>query len=494
MKLFRLIFLTILLSSTFSTAQIKSDEIFNNIESCSFDEIVSCLMRDYTIPGLSAAIIKNGKINLLKYYGVKNVQSKEPVTDSTIFIAASLTKPVFAYLILKLQDEEKINIDVPLHSYIPIEVLEKYFIRHSLNEKGFNSNWFKKITGRMVLSHTTGLPMYSPSRPLEITFEPGTQFRYSPYAFGLLEIAVYFVLNVDISSFTGTELNDIMRKYVFDPLDMKHSSMIWEDRFETNAVVGHNLFMTTPGKYLRNIKASSAASLYTTAEDYARFLIAVIDGKGLKKETAAEMLLPQINLTEENNFWGLGLGLEKTANDYYFWQWGDYGYFKSFALASRTKKDGIVFFTNSYYGLCPADDLVNASIGGKHPLFNNSIMKNYVGPIKKWTRAFCVEGIDQGIELYNLEKSRNPNPISESLITAIGYEFINENLYDDACTVFKLAVHDYKDSYEVLEGLAEACIKNGQQKEAAEAAQKILQLNPGNKKALRILKEINSEN
>ncbi len=492
MNLLKLLLLASVLISVLGMAQIKEDYIKNK-GGKSFDEMVVSSMKKYSIPGLSAAVIKNGEIDQLKYYGVKNEISKEPVNDSTIFIAASLTKPVFAYLVLKLYDEGRIDIDVPLYTYIPVEVLEKYFIGHPVNEKGFNYDWFKKITGRMVLSHSTGLPMYSPSKPFEISFEPGTQFRYSPYAFGLLEIAVYFALNVDVGSFTGTELNDIMKAYIFDPLDMNHSSMIWKDRFEDNAVVGHNLFMTTSGKYLKNTRASSASSLYTTAEDYARFVIAVMNREGLKKETSAEMLKPQISLKEEDNFWGLGLGLEKTEDGYYFWQWGDYGYLKSFVLASGTKKDGIVFFTNSYYGLCIADDLVKTAIGGKHPLFNNSIMKNYIGPIKKWTRAFCIEGVDKGIELYNLEKKDTQNPISESLITAIGYEFIYEKRFDDACSVFRLAAQEYRKSYQVLEGLAEAYIKDGRLNEAETTAQKILELDPGNEKARRLLNEIRRE-
>lgn len=493
MKPANLFIIIILLINILGFPQDKSPDKIKGEKISLIDKQVPELMKKFSIPGLSLVVIKDAKIDISKSYGVKNVLTNEDVNDSTIFMAASLTKPVFAYLVLKLNDEGKINIDIPLYTYIPKRVLENYFIGHSMEKQGFNVERFKKITGRMVLSHSTGLPMYQATDPLDISFEPGTEFNYSPYGFGLLEIAIYCALPIDIEHYTGTELDDIMKKYVFDPLGMNNSSMIWQDKFRQNAVVGHNLFMKTSGKFFINKQASGASTLYTTIKDYSKLIIAIMNGEGLKNKTKSEMLSPQIQLAEKNNFWGLGVGLERQDNDYYFWQWGDYGLFKSFMLASNSKKDGVIFFANSYYGLCPTDDIVNITIGGKHPLFENSIMKNYVGPIKKWTHLFCMEDINKGIEQFNREKINNPSPISEPLITAIGNEYLNEQKFSEAISIFNLATETYPNSLDALNGLAESYTKIGNTQEARKNYQIIIQLNPDDKNAKSMLKKINSQ-
>jgi len=264
-----LIFLFIF-STTNSFTQVaqyeKSDQSKWN---AAVDTGITNLMKKYSIPGLSIAVIKEGKIDFLNSYGIKDIETNEPVTNNTIFNAASLTKPIFAYLVLKLHDEGKINIDVPLYKYIPKEILEENFIGHSIDKEGFNYEEFKKITGRIVLSHTTGLPMYQRTDPLEISFEPGTQFRYSPFSYSLLEIAVLSVNGIKADSYSGTELNDLMKKYVFEPLKITESSLIWEDRFEETAAVGHTPFNLSTGEFLKIKKANGQASLYTTAKDYA---------------------------------------------------------------------------------------------------------------------------------------------------------------------------------------------------------------------------------
>ena len=337
---------------------------------------IPSLMKQYSIPGLSLAIIRDGQIDYVKGYGVRNINTQVPVNGSTIFAAASLTKPVFSYLVLKLHDEGKIDIDTPLYKYIPVRYLEKYFIGGPVTEAGFDFEEFKKITGRFVLCHSTGLPVYQASKPLKFDFPPGTQFPVFTFSFRLLELAVYCIQGSDERDIFKTNLNDWVKEYVFDPLGMTSSSMIWRNEFNKKTVAGHDLFNSTSGEFVKNRYAGSQASLYTTAVDYARFIIAVMKGEGLKEKTAAEMLRSQVNMKEENNFWGLGVGLEKTTKGLYFWQWGDYGIHKAFMIGSSELKNGLVFFTNSYYGLCPSDDIIKIVIlppfgspGGKGAAF-----------------------------------------------------------------------------------------------------------------------------
>jgi CubicO group peptidase (beta-lactamase class C family) len=482
--------LFLLINSILSAQQETLSELGKRTEI--IEREIPSLMKQYSIPGLSLAIIRNGQINYVKGFGVKNINTKEPVNNSTIFAAASLTKPVFSYLVLRLHDEGKIDIDTPLYKYIPDRYLEKYFIKGPVTEAGFDFEEFKKITGRLVLCHSTGLPVYQASRPLKFDFPPGEQFRYSPFSFRLLELAVYCIQGSDEKHFFKADLNVWMKKYVFEPLGMKRSSMIWCKEFKKTTVAGHDLFNTTSGEFVKNRYAGSQASLYTTAEDYARFIIAVMKGEGLKEKTVAEMLRMQINMKEENNFWGLGVGLEKTNKGLYFWQWGDYGLHKAFMIGSSDLQNGLVYFSNSYYGLCPSDDIVQLILGGEHPVFLNSIMGSYTDAIKKWVHLFCIEGVDKGLRDYSNEKLVNANPISEIWLLAIGDEFLKNKRYSDAAAVYNLAVTDYPTSYKAFYKLGASHMLAGNKELAIKNFEKSLQINPKNKIAgenLRKLKE-----
>ena len=483
--------LFLLINSILSSQQVILSECGKGTEI--IEREISSLMKQYSIPGLSLAIIRNGQIDYVKGFGVKNINTKEPVNNSTIFPAASLTKPVFSYLVLKLHDEGKIDIDTPLYKYIPDRYLEKYFIKGPVTEAGFDFEEFKKITGRSVLCHSTGLPVYQASRPLKFDFPPGEQFRYSPFSFRLLELAVYCIQGSDEKHFFKTDLNVWMKKYVFEPLGMKRSSMIWINEYKKTTVAGHDLFNSTSGEFIKNRYAGSQASLYTTAEDYARFVIAVMNGDGLKEKTAAEMLRSQIKLKEKNNFWGLGVGLEKADKGLYFWQWGDYGLHKAFMIGSSDLQNGLVYFSNSYYGLCPSDEIIQLILGGEHPVFLNSIMGTYTDAVKKWVHLFCIEGVDKGQEAYSNAKLINSNPLSEIWLLAVGDEFLKNKRYSDAAAVYTLAVTDYPDSYKAFNKLGASHILAGNKELAIENFEKSLQINPQNKIAGENLRKLKGE-
>jgi tetratricopeptide (TPR) repeat protein len=202
------------------------------------------------------------------------------------------------------------------------------------------------------------------------------------------------------------------------------------------------------------------------------------------------MLRSQINMAEENNFWGLGVGLEKADKGLYFWQFGDYGLQKSFMIGSSDLLDGLVYFSNSYYGLCPSGEIIKLILGGEHPVFLNSIMGSYTGPIKKWVHLFCIKGVDEGIITYNNEKKNNSNPISELFLFAIGDEFLRKESFSDAAKVFDLAATDYPTSSKAFYKLGASYMYAGNKELAIENFEKSLQIDPQNKKAEEKLKNL----
>ena len=317
---------------------------------------IPSLIKDARIPGLQVALVRDGRVVWHGNFGVRNATSGEPVTDETIFEAASLTKPFFAYYAMMLVDQGLLDLDKPLLGYLSVDSVEK-MIGHPLDEKGFHRDWAEQITARHVLSHSSGMPHGESGMPYPLAFEPGTRWKYSAQG--------YFLLQKVIERLKGDRLENLMRKEVIEPLGMTRSSLVWRDDYEKTMANGHGFF-GKPEDFRKRTEAHAAATLYTTAEDYAKFICAVLNGTGLRRETLKMMLTPQIDMDKEKGLgWSLGFGTQTDANGQAFWQWGDYGIFRNYVFAYPRKKMSVIYFTNSFYGLGISPELVKHSLGGE---------------------------------------------------------------------------------------------------------------------------------
>ena len=141
------------------------------------DEIIQQLLRDGGVPGLSIALIRRGEIAELINAGTRNTSTRAPVEPNTIFDAASLSRPMFAYAVLQLIDAGVLSLNTPLAEYVPDYVS--------------NDPRAADVTVRHVLSHTTGLPNWrSTDHPLRTYFPPGERFNFLPKPFSLKQLAV----------------------------------------------------------------------------------------------------------------------------------------------------------------------------------------------------------------------------------------------------------------------------------------------------------------
>jgi CubicO group peptidase (beta-lactamase class C family) len=307
------------------------------------------LMRKGGVPGLAIAVIRGGKTSWVRGFGVKDTKTGQPVTEDTVFEAASLSKPVFAYGVLKLVEQGKLGLDVPLTAYLP-----KPYIQ--------GDDRLKKITARIVLSHRTGFPNWRGDGSLTIHFTPGDRFSYSGEG--------YVYLQRVVEQITGKALNEFMTEAVLTPLEMTSSSYVWRPDFDERTATGHNAD-GKPVPLWKPKEAGAASTLNTTVKDYALFVEAVLNRKGLTSATLREMETPQIALDPEcrncierqpkelsrNLFWGLGWGIQRTKYDE-LWHWGDNGAFKSFVMAAPKTKAGVVMFANSENGLAIAKPVI----------------------------------------------------------------------------------------------------------------------------------------
>lgn len=125
------------------------------------------LMREAVVPGVAIALVREGNIVWHRHLGVRDVDSRQPIDERTVFAAASVSKTVFAYAVMQLCDRGILELDIPLTRYAPDRILE-------------GDSRMELITARHVLSHMSGLPnTRSRAEPLRIHFTPGERFLYS---------------------------------------------------------------------------------------------------------------------------------------------------------------------------------------------------------------------------------------------------------------------------------------------------------------------------
>jgi CubicO group peptidase (beta-lactamase class C family) len=444
---------------------------------------IPSLLQQADVPGLSIALIRKGKLVWSGAFGVSNADTKKPVDANTVFEAASLSKPVFAYAVLKLVDEGKLALDSPLNGYL------------GNNYDVVNDDRINLITARRLLSHTSGFPNWRDNdgtKTLLIHFRPGEKFSYSG------EGMVY--LSKVVEKITGLRFEEFMQQYALRPLGMTASSYIWRSRYDSLKAYRHDQLGQLAG---RNQPpdgkedpalddGNAAASLQTTAQDYARLVIALMNGYGLKKATWQQMLTPQIRVDSAYPAvaWGLGIGLETMPEGEYLWHWGDNGNAKAYVTAFLPDKNAVVYFADGSNGLSITREILDDAIGGDHPAVAHLNYDRYNSPARMLMKETIAKGASVALKGW-LER-RNGQLIDESSMNQLGYVLIGMKRIDDAILVFTQNTVDYPQSWNVWDSLAEAYMDKGDKEKAIADYQRSLQLNPGNANGAEQLKKLTS--
>ncbi|MFL5403107.1 MAG: serine hydrolase domain-containing protein [Gemmatimonadales bacterium] len=344
-----------------------------------------------SVPGLGIAVVDGGK-TWIRGFGRAIEEPSESVSDQTVFEAASLGKPIFAYAVLRLVDAKILDLDRPLFEYLPIPEA--------------NNPRMKRVTSRHVLSHTTGLPNWRQQPgPLEPAAEPGKSFSYSGEA--------YFYLQRVVEAVTGKAFPRVMREQVLDPLGMKETSYVWlpefesrmaagydthEQRLDVQSVIGRRTLAIaqdwgrplTDWRYEDASRAvrlvnpqwpilplymvpNAASSLLTTTRDYAKFLARLVASSDaprldLSEATRHAMATPQVRLNSAL-YWGLGWGIQRDEHGEVLWHWGANNSFRNFVIADQINHRAVVVFTNSENGPRIYERVIVAVTGHDHPAF-----------------------------------------------------------------------------------------------------------------------------
>lgn len=318
------------------------------------------LVKKYNVQGSSIALIENGKIKEIKNYGYANLKENTVVTNDTEFKIASISKTVTAYGIMKLVDEGKLDLDVPI---------SKYLTKWNLPDSEFDEN---KVTLRTLMSHTSGITDstelgYGNSLPkiedalkernIKLKREPGTEFEYSSFAgFGICQLIIEEV--------TGMKFEDYMKEEVFNEFHMENSN--YDESFELP-----NIMATPYAGINKPIKTEpivmvGAGGLNTTSTDLSNFVIGLIN---FYDNGNLEMFTEQKNTESKYGVYGLGiipcqLDNGKTIMEHN----GTLTGWNAQIAFEPESKDGIVILTNSDKAFYFTYDLLgkwsNAVVGG----------------------------------------------------------------------------------------------------------------------------------
>lgn len=271
----------------------------------------------YKVPGVSVAVFENGQLAWARGYGVVEAGSSAAVTPSTLFQAASISKPVAAVAAMILVERGKLVIDEPVNARLVSWKVADTELAKS-----------EPVTLRRLLSHTAGLTVHgfrgyaanesaptlvqllngeapSNSKRIEVDIPPGSRHRYSGGGYSVAQ-----QLMIDV---TGKPFPDLMRELVLTPAGMKDST--YEQPLPaarvSQAATGHRGTGEPIAGKRHTYPEMAAAGLWTTPTDLTRFAIAMqkawsgSPGTIVSHDTARLMLSPQ----PSSPTYGLGFGL-----------------------------------------------------------------------------------------------------------------------------------------------------------------------------------------
>jgi len=272
------------------------------------DNEIQRVMRREQVQGLALATIENGKVAKVRTFGQRN-GSGMPLTDQTVMYGASLTKAAFAYLLLQLADEGKLDLDAPLTRLLPQPLpfyRERPFDFADLQD---DARW-KSITPRMLLTHAGGFANFrwlEPDERLRIHFTPGSRYAYSGEGFYILQLVLERGLGLDV----GYE----MHRRVFERFGMTRTAMTWRATFGDNFADGF-AFDGSVQEHDRRYRLRAAGSMDTTIADQAKLWAGIVRGEGLSPASRAALVqgwLPVVSkhqfptLVQDDTAWPQGL-------------------------------------------------------------------------------------------------------------------------------------------------------------------------------------------
>lgn len=319
----------------FTSASLAQESIETKV-----DAYIAAEMAKQKIPGVSLAIVREGKIILAKGYGLANVEHQVPVKPETIFQSGSMGKQFTATAVMMLMEEGKLNLD---------DKISKYFSE-------VPPAW-EKITVRHLLTHTSGMTDYPSGfdfrrdytedellqriKAVPLAFQPGEKWSYSNLA--------YVTLGILIHKVSGQFYGDFLRDRVFTPLQMTTARIISEEDIVTNRASGYRIVkneLKNQNWVSPSLNTTADGALYLTVYDMIKWDAALDTEKLIKKSSLEQMWSPVKLNNGTTHPYGFGWALREIRGHRIIEHGGAWQGFKSQIARFVNDRLTIVVFAN----------------------------------------------------------------------------------------------------------------------------------------------------
>ena len=306
------------------------------------DRVVHQQMLANTIPGVSLAVLRKGKIILLKTYGLANVEHRVPVTPSTVFQSGSIGKQFTAAAVMILVQENKLSLDDKISKFFP----------------DTPATW-KDITVRHLLTHTSGLGDYPSEIDLKrdytedelfsffkkapLDFQPGSSWNYSNVG--------YVTLGILIRKITGKFYGDFIKERIFQPLQMTTARVISEADIVPNRAAGYRLVkgeLKNQEWVSPSTNSTADGSLYLSILDLAKWDAALYTDRPLTQSTRDMIWTPARLSDGSTKDYGFGWHLGEYHGHRLVFHGGAWQGFKTFIVRFLDTELTIIFLANSW--------------------------------------------------------------------------------------------------------------------------------------------------
>ncbi|MBA4849359.1 serine hydrolase [Emticicia sp. BO119] len=436
-------------------------------------------MKDLQIPGLQVAVIQKGKIVLNKSYGLANLQDNVQVDTQTIFAINSCTKAFTGVAIMQLVEEGKLDLSAPISKYID----------------SLPAQW-QPVRIQQLLTHVSGLPdilriqesseakRWQKIQTMPMDFPTGNQFSYNQ--------TNYLLLGRVISKLRGKHFTEVFKDKQFDVVGMPHTIFGDSRDIIPHYAPTYNIKSYLDGYQLSEPKLTnnyaefspslrSGSGLNSSAEDMAKWVIALQQGKLLKKETLKTMWSPITFNNGKPTNWALGFGVNK--------------------FRAKHRAVGMSGGGRSAFLIYPDDDLaiiILTNLGGSSPENWIEELAGYYDPEIPASDPITVlrtelnkRGYDKAMQV--VEEARKKDMAfkpDENELNDWAYRVMSKDKNKEALELFKLNVALYPDSWNVYDSLGEVLLKLGNKEEAIKMYQKSIELNPNNNGGKHILEQL----
>ncbi|HEX6649491.1 MAG TPA: serine hydrolase, partial [Pyrinomonadaceae bacterium] len=438
-------------------------------------------MRERRIPGLQAAVVRDGKIVLLESFGIADIQHSVPTTNNTVFPIYSCTKAFTGVAVMQLVEQGKIDLNAPVSRYLD----------------GLPQSW-QPVTSRQLLTHVSGLPnllavldpvtyglpkgmteedVWTRTQSMPTASAPGERFSYNQ--------TNYALLGKIIDKLTGKPFAQVFKEQQFQPAGME-STGFGDSRDVTRnkaSTYSYDSSETLVHDYAEfPTFRRTASGMNSTAADLAYWIIALQHQKLLKTKTAL------------NTLWTAG-----TYNNGQPTQWAN-----GWMTKPRPKHRAVIATGGSRaaFFVYPEDDLAVVVLTNVVGAFPEEFIDELAGlykpeiaasdPVTALRMELRKRGYEQAIAVFKELKSRNSDfqPL-ETDLNDWAYRMLNGGGQPkEALEIFKLNVFVYPNSANVYDSVAEAYAVNGERELAIKNYKRSLELDPKNSNAVQQLKKL----